>query len=181
MNSWQLASINCLERLPAEALAALRGESRVKKLKHGSLVFSPDPEPGLVYLLEDGVCRIFRTTRQGSEFTLGMVLKGEIFGELGVVCNQPRTGFAVAQCDSVIWQFPRETFARMMQSCPDFSLTITKQLTGKLVRIERRAEDLVFRSVPSRLARTLLILDAEFGAKTHDVRVIQVHFTQTAL
>lgn len=120
MNSWQLASINCLERLPAEALAALRGESRVKKLKHGSLVFSPDPEPGLVYLLEDGVCRIFRTTRQGSEFTLGMVLKGEIFGELGVVCNQPRTGFAVAQCDSVIWQFPRETFARMMQSCPVF-------------------------------------------------------------
>lgn len=59
--------------------------------------------------------------------------------------------------------------------------TVTKQVSGKLLRFENRAEDLIFRSAASRLARTLLELGGEFGVNGDRGRTIGVQFTQAEL
>lgn len=181
MNHWHLKTINWLTQLPPEVVDRLRAASSVRVASDGQTVFAPDPEPQLVYLLESGVCRIFRHAPDGSEFTLGLVVKGEIFGELAVIGDGARESFAVAQAECIIWSFPRGLFVELLHTCPSFAVVVTKQVSGKLYRFETRAEDLVFRSAVSRIARILLNLDAEFGADGERGRTIGVRFTQAEL
>lgn len=181
MSHWHLKSINWLEQMQTEFLERLASGATIKALEQGVTVFTPNPHPEVVYLLESGICRIFRYTPDGSEFTLGLVVKGEVFGELAVVNDEPRDSFAVAQARCVVWAFPRELFEKLLHGFPEFAVVVTKQVSGKLLRFENRAEDLIFRSAASRLARTLIALGGEFGVDTDRGRTIGVRFTQAEL
>lgn len=181
MSHWHLKSINWLEQMPTEFLERLTCGATIKAVEQGVTVFAPDPDPEVVFLLESGVCRIFRYTPDGNEFTLGLVVKGEVFGELAVVNGGPRESFAVAQAHCVVWSFPRDLFVKLLHGFPDFAVVVTKQVSGKLLRFENRAEDLIFRSAASRLARTLLELGGEFGVNGDRGRTIGVQFTQAEL
>ncbi|MDO5658175.1 MAG: Crp/Fnr family transcriptional regulator [Paracoccus sp. (in: a-proteobacteria)] len=178
---WHLTSISWLDHLPAEALADLRRSSQVQVLARGDTVFSPTPDPQMVFLLESGICRIFGLSPEGEEFTHGLVVRGEVFGELPILDGAPRDCFAVAHEKSIVWRFPRQVFLELMASGPEAAMVITKQIAGRMRRFQMRAEDLVFHHVPARLARVLLLLADELGEATPAGTRIGARFTQAEL
>lgn len=179
MSHWHLASVNWLDALPEDAIRNLRSESRTKSFRDKEMIFAPTADPDSVYLLESGLTRIYRLAGPGEEFTLCLVEPGEIFGELAVLGEDARESFAVALDTSEVLKFTKSLFLNLMQNTPGFSLAISKQVGRRLERIEVRAEDLIFRSAASRLARTLLLLADDFGRVDDDRTIINVHLTQS--
>ena len=107
--------------------------------------------------------RVFRISRGGEEITYGYVRPGEVFGELVAFSDKPRESYAVAVEPSTVIKVEREAFTDAIRSRPSIVFSVAAQIEDRFKELESRVEDLVFRSARSRLARTILSLDKEFG------------------
>lgn len=160
---WHLQQCDCLGALTADQRGALRARAQVRSYRKRQTIFSPDPTPESVYLLEKGLVRICRIARSGDEVTLGFVGKGEIFGELAAVDHMERESYAEAVRPSTVWKIPRTEFKRLLATNAALSRCVTLRVGSRLKKIETRIEDLAFRDVRARLARILLELAEDFG------------------
>lgn len=181
MKYWHIHTVDWFAQLPADVQARLERQALVRSLAKGEMIFEPTPQPDRVFILRDGLCRIYSVSDQGEEFTLDFVTPGEVFGELAVLDDMPQTHFAQAFEPSRILQLGRKVFLDLMEAVQPFSVSVSKQVAGRLVSIQSRAEDLVFRSAASRLARTLLSLDEVYGHDCPTGRCLSLRFTQAEI
>jgi CRP-like cAMP-binding protein len=179
---WQLTGVDWLSELSPEEKQDLREKSFRRRYDVGEIVFMPAPSPESIYVLEEGLVRIYRLSEGGLEATLGYVREGEVFGELAVFGDTPRESFAQAVEPSMVWKIPRRVFQPYVASRPGLAFEVSKQIGERLKRIESRVENLVFRDVRSRLIMILLELAKNFGQKREDGSVLlDVHITQAEI
>jgi CRP-like cAMP-binding protein len=178
LTHWHLSSIDWLDSLPDAARQQLHLQTATLDFRDGQTIFAPMPEPDGVFILVQGLVRIYRLSSEGMEFTLGYVKPAEVFGELAAYDSQPRESFARAIDSCIVLKVPVLLFRDLMQSVPSLCYSVTKQIERRFKRIERRAEDLVFRSVTARLAATLLMLMEDFGDDRGGHCYIRLHLTQ---
>jgi CRP-like cAMP-binding protein len=145
-------------------MTAVRLASKRREYQPGEAVFRPTRTPRYVYLLEEGLVRIFRVSPGGSELTIGYVRPGEIFGEVSIITGGPRESFAHAARPSRVLEIPRDLFLKTVRSTRPL-YEVTKRIGQRLVRCQSRAEDLVFCDARTRLARLLLRLADDFGTR----------------
>jgi len=179
---WHLKDLDWLDELSFEEREILRARSFRRRYGVGETVFTPTPNPDSVFLLESGLVRIYRLSENGLETSLGYVKAGEVFGELAVFGDYPRESFAQAADESLVWKIPRRNFQPIVASHPALAFEVSKQIGGRLKRIESRVESLVFRDVKSRLILILLELAHHFGQTRQDGSVLlDLHITQAEL
>ena len=111
---WHLRRIDWLREFTSGEREALQQASGANDYGPGEMVFSPEPNPNSVYLLETGLVRIFRLSTAGSETTFGYVAPGEVFGELAGFGDYPRESFAQTVRKSRAWKVPRATFQEVI-------------------------------------------------------------------
>ena len=63
---WHLRKIDWLREFSTEEREALREAAGADDYGPGEMIFSPEPNPHSVYLLEHGLVRIFRISTVGS-------------------------------------------------------------------------------------------------------------------
>lgn len=175
---WHLHNFDWLSELSAAETDRLRRQSVQRTHRAGEMIFSPEPHPHSVYLLERGLVRIYRLSDAGAETTFGYVRPGEIFGELAMFSKAPRESYAMAVRTSLTWCLRPEVVKEVLRSHPGIGLTITTQVGSRMKRIESRVEHLVFRSVPSRVAGILLELAEDFGHRKDGRLVIDLVISQ---
>ncbi len=178
---WHLSEIDWLEELEVEEREKLRSSSVLRSFSRGETIFSPTPDPRSVYLLEDGLVRIYRMSESGNEATLGYVQPGEVFGELSAFGDYPRESFAEALLDSRVWKMRSQAFRQILDSRPSIMLPIARQMGERLKSVESRVENLVFCDVGSRLAAALVELMRSLGRKDGSGTLIDVPLTQSEL
>lgn len=170
-----------LDELTEREREQLRAAASRRDHAPGDLIFAPHPTPNSLYLLEEGLVRIFRMSEEGSETTFGYVAPGEVFGELAAFGDYPRESFAQAVLASRVWKLPRQTFQTTLSGRPGLMAEITRQIGERLKRIEARVENLVFRDVRSRVAHMLLELANDFGEPEGEGILLQLVLTQAEL
>jgi CRP/FNR family transcriptional regulator, cyclic AMP receptor protein len=162
---WHTPKVDWLRTLPAAPVKALRQASTVRTYEPGDPIFGPSRDPRQVYVLEDGLVRIFRVTPAGAEFTLGYVRPGELFGEVSVLSDKPRETFAQAKVASKILSIPRTVFLATLRAHNPVLYSVTKRIAERVIALQSRAEDLIFLDVRSRLVRLLVRLADEHGRR----------------
>ena len=175
---WHLHHLDWLSELSPRESETLQRESSLRKYASGEMIFAPTPEPSTVYLLEDGLVRIYRQSESGAETTLGLVSPGEVFGVLAVFTSDGRESFAEAVKPSAVRKIPRKVFRRLLEARPTLMFEVTQQIGTRLRRISSRVEQLVFCDVRKRAARVLLELTRDFGRREAGRIVIDVPLTQ---
>jgi len=178
---WHLKKIHWLRDLPDAIGSGLQKAAELKHYPTGAMIFEPRADPMHVFLLETGLIRIYRESRQAEEFTFGFVRPGEVFGECAMFPNSRRESYAVAVEPSDALIIDRVEFARAIRESPSMFFSVAKQIEGRFKNIESRVEDLVFRDARSRLAHMILQLDKEFGYDEGGRRVLQMRLTHAEL
>ena len=166
-----------LRTLPAGQAKTLRRIATARSYKTGELVFGPSRTPRQVYVLEDGLVRLFRVTATGAEFTLGYVRPGEIFGETSVVSDRPREAFGQARVASRILHVPRAAFIAMLRSNSPTLYLIAKRLARRVLDLQSRVHDLTSLNARARLARFLLRMGVEHGRRDDEGLVVGLPLT----
>jgi len=148
--------------------------------QRGEMLFRYGEPSERLFLIEKGRVKLTIPSPSGNELFIGILGRGEIFGELSIIDRGPRAMSARAMEDSAVVALGGDVFWTLLEDHPAFARRLLELMARRLRRADERSQDLVFFDAPTRLARKLLELAEEHGeaAGAHDEIKIGVKVTQ---
>lgn len=96
-----------------------------------TMIFSEN-EPGAeLYIIQKGVVKITKIVEE-NEVLLAMLKTGDIFGEMALLENKPRSASAIANEDCTLMAVNKANFERMVQSQPQLITRLTTLLSERI-------------------------------------------------
>jgi CRP/FNR family transcriptional regulator, cyclic AMP receptor protein len=132
------------------------------------------------FVIAKGLVKVVFATEQGAEMVLATLRPPDVFGELTVLDEAPRSASVLAVEPTVVLTLSRPYLLQAMRSSPPVVDAVLVTL-GRLVRrLIEQTGDLAFLDLGGRLAKLLLRLGAERGVTRGDA-VLDLPFTQSDL
>ena len=119
--------------LTDQVLASL---AREQQFARGEIVFAEGAVGEEMYIVHSGHVLIFKDTLE-APVVLGYRAPGEIFGEMALIEDQPRTATAVAVDDSIVWSIERASFQAWLAQQPATSLSFLRMVSARLRETDR--------------------------------------------
>lgn len=174
---WCMTEVDIFADLDAAEMDALAASAPSKQFSAGSLIYSPHQPIETLFILKGGRVRIFRVSPDGRALTTAIISPGTIFGEMVVIGQQMHDSFAEALDDVAVCVMSRVDVQRMLLGNAKIAARISETLGRRLAQVEQRLSDAIFKSVPERIAGTLLVM-----ARNRPLaRGAQVHLTHEQL
>jgi CRP-like cAMP-binding protein len=148
--------------------------------QHETILYQGD-EGEMLYLIQSGRVRIYVLGEEGQEISVRLIGPGEVFGELAVIDDLPRSANAVAMEDTVVLTLPRSAYLDHLRRCPQLALNFMRTLSTRLRYTTVQAGSLAFLGVYRRVARELLELAEGYGVVEAEGVRITVPLTQQEL
>lgn len=124
----------------------------------GDMIFS-EYEPGdSFYLIQDGRVQISKIMGD-IEKTIDILQPGEIFGEMAILEEAPRSASAIAIDPVKCLEFNRENFEILMRGNPAIALKLLKLFTKRIYDQRRRFMILTLDDVQAKVADVFLMLN----------------------
>ena len=160
---WFLKHIRLFDGMSHSEMQEMEKITRMEEVKKRQPLYLPGDPSSNVYLLKKGRVKIANTAPSGKEVTFDILEPGEVFGELDVLEDTPRSTSAETLDDALICVIPRKDFDQYLAMHPNVTAKLTKLIGLRLKKIQSRVQDLVFRDVPARLAHLLSELSKTEG------------------
>jgi CRP-like cAMP-binding protein len=161
-----------------ERLAAL---SVTKQLERRETLLSRGDEGDALYVVVEGLVRIWVGSDSGKELTFSMMEPGDVFGEIALLDGLPRTANATAQEDTVLLVIQRSAFLSVLESEPSLARHIIELLCERMRLKTDLLSDFAFADLPVRLARKLDDLVTAHGEIDGNTARLGRRFSQTEL
>ncbi len=145
-----------------------------KKFPRGSVIFS-EFEPGdCFYLIQSGRVQLIKIVN-GFEKNLDILQPSEIFGEMAILENSPRSATAIAYDDVVALEFNKANFEVLMTGNPAIAMKLLKTFVKRIYAQKRRFMILTIQDKMARVGDVFLMLDETQPNidKTTDQRTFQ--------
>ena len=110
-------------------LFAFMGETLTYRA--GERLFERGDEGNAAYIIIDGIVDVLVPVEDGETVVAALGSK-EIFGEMGVLCDQPRSTAIAARTDLTVLRLQRATFLNLLREFPDVALELVKVLASRL-------------------------------------------------
>ena len=147
---------------PKRFLATIGEGRRIVAVAKKQTIYAQGAACDAVFYIQTGKVRLTVVSNTGKEATLGLLSKGEFFGE-GSLAGQPsRMGSATAMTDCELMRIDKKAMMLALRQEHTLSDMFTAYLLGRNIRFEEDLVDQLFNSCQKRLARVLLLL-ARFG------------------
>ena len=151
-----LKGIPFFASLDQSALEALACHAHRLTLAPGEMVFfEGDPCAGL-FVVERGRCKIFKTSAEGREQTLHVILPGHSFNEAAVSDGGPNPANVMAVDETILWNIARDDLKALAFRYPAVSWALLEHVARRARTLVGIVEDLGLRPVKARLAKLLL-------------------------
>jgi CRP/FNR family transcriptional regulator, cyclic AMP receptor protein len=144
----------------ARCLLAQRVAERF--VERGQLVFVQDEPGDRMYVLAEGVVKLYVSSSNGGVVELVRHHAPAVFGELALLDGGPRSASAEAVERSVLLVVTRSELLRLLRSEEQVAEALLRSLGTMVRRTTRQVTDRAFLNLRGRVARQLLLL-AEAG------------------
>jgi CRP-like cAMP-binding protein len=149
-----LAATSPFDLLDPEEREALAEKVKVKRLKLGDTVFEGGDKGDAFYVIAAGRARVIGKDTAGAETTLNTLSKGEGFGQIALLTDQPRTATVRASDELVLLRLERKDFAALIKAHPDIRQILERSIDDVAVR-DFLKRFTVLGAVPARVLRKL--------------------------
>ena len=165
--------------LPAEALAALAGRLRRRRLPPNMpIVYKGDPS-GALYLIASGRVKVHQATLSGDEVILNVLGPGDFFGEMSLIDGGPVSA-DISTLEAVeLLLLEGDALRQTIAGQPAVAWALLQILTRRVRDQNERAEMLMTRDVAGRVADCLLRLAKAHGTPLPDGKSICVDVSLT--
>lgn len=131
----------------------------------GQVIFL-EGEPGdEMYIIQEGRVDIVRITEEGKEHALAILKEGDMFGEMALLENKPRSASAIANTDVKLLAVNRENFELMVKTRPELTVKLLHILSNRIWVAYRQLDNLRIPDQKARILDIMLIQMAKSGAK----------------
>ena len=151
-----LRTFSMFNGMPEDALHAITRVAMMRRVARNTAVIHAADRIDFVYLILSGSLKVLATDEQGREVIFGVLGPGELFGEMGVLDDNPRSATVIALSPSQLVVIGKSDFKRFLQESSDVSYYIIRNLVRRLRRADRKIESLALMDVCGRVARLLL-------------------------
>src|SRR2546428_4622250 len=93
------------------------------------------------------------------------VCSSDLFGEMALIDDEPRSAHVIAMEDSTLLVLRREDFQGILKQTPGIALALLRELSRRLRRVDEKVGSLVLLDVNGRVAQLLLDLADEAGSE----------------
>jgi CRP-like cAMP-binding protein len=144
-------------------LRTLASRFRPFRYGRGEVIFREGESAERLFLIDAGRVKLTTTSPTGQELLVGVLGRGQIFGELEVIDRGPRAMDARTMQDSRVYALDSDLFWTVIENRPILARRLLELMARRLRRADQTSQDLVFFDAPTRLARRLLQLAEEHG------------------
>lgn len=158
VKAWCMAEVDIFQDLSEAEMDAIGAAAPMKTYAGGELLYSPHNPVETLFILKSGRVRVFRVSSDGRALTTAIITPGTIFGEMVMLGQHMYDNFAEAMEQTVVCVMGSADVHKFLLSDARIAARITEILGKRLVEMERRLSESVFKSVPERVASTLVSL-----------------------
>ena len=131
----------------------------------GSVIMREGDRIDSLYIVISGRLKVMMGETDGKEVILGIVGPGEIFGEMGLIDDGPRSASVVAIEPCELLVVTKGDFKRCMVESFDTAMTVMRVLVRRLRAADRKIGSLAMLDVYGRVARLLLDVSEEVNGQ----------------
>ena len=165
-----LRALPIFETLDDECLKPLMRVAMLRAIPRHTVVLNAGDSTDNIYFVLSGSLKVQVSDEDGREVILSKLGPGELFGEMGVLDENPRSATVLAVEPSQVVVMGKADFKQCLVDNPDVALFIMRNLTKRLRMADRNIESLALLDVYGRVARLLLE-----SAETIDGRKVVTH------
>ncbi len=155
----RLARHPILRPLDRPALEGVLAYAQPRALRARAKLFATGDAGSALYLVLSGWIKLSRPGENGRDIVLELAGPGSLFGEIAVLCGQPRAADAVALSTCRVIAIDGRALTTALRAHPDSLFAVVRLLAERLARTTAQMADSVLPAEP-RLARALLRLAA---------------------
>ena len=120
-------------QISAEKLMALAEATQNASYARGDIVSKEGDVAEQLYIVRSGNFHIYKNV-QGTEVTIGQVLAGEMYGEIGLFNQAPRYATAIAKSSCEVWIIQRAILKKYILDIPEIAYMVLVAFSEKLQR-----------------------------------------------
>jgi CRP/FNR family transcriptional regulator/CRP/FNR family cyclic AMP-dependent transcriptional regulator len=158
----QVALFDCLGEPELEALSELTFSRTFDK---GQLIILAEETGDTLFIIRAGQVKVSLIHEDGKEFILSLLGEGEVFGELSLLDDRPRSANVTAMVKTELLMLKRSDFLSLVGRVPQIAISLLEELASRLRRTDDQVEGLALLDVHHRVAKTLLRM-AQDGGQT---------------
>lgn len=167
-----LKTFSLFHGLSDEVLASVARVAMMRRIPRGQSVVNAGDRPDYVYFALTGSFKVVVSDEDGREVILSILGQGELFGEMGMFDEQPRSASVIAVVPSDLVLISKNDFRHIMQDNFDVAWRIMCNLAERLRNADRKIESLALMDVYGRVARLLIDMSEDVDGETVVVRKI---------
>ncbi len=144
---------------------------KVAVYQTATTIYSQGDAADTIFYVREGRVKLTVLSRTGKEAVIGVLGRGDFFGE-GALAGQPlRLATAVAMAATHALVVPKRQMIRLLHQQHDFSDRFITHMLARNIRLEEDLVDQLFNASEKRLARALLLL-ARYGKADGPQRIL---------
>ena len=168
---WVLRNFDLFKSLRDEDLEDLIRASRVVTFGRNDHICMAGVQHTHAYLVKDGNVRIIHNQSTGKRLTLGILKPGELIGDIDLFNNELPLGESAEAIGEVqLYAVPVDLLKKIILNSPDVTLRLSKMIGDRRADLVNLIQDVLFLTVPQRLAKLLIRLSKEFPGTTKNGR-----------
>ena len=163
---WYLSQISIFEELSPEEIREIDQLNTVhhfKQLPPNTVFQTPETAKEGLFFLKEGKLRLYKLNDNGKQLTLGILSRGNMFGELESFSFGTRQVYVETVDASFICSMSESQFERLMVSRPKLALKFLKALSERLKERDDQLEQMAFYDLRGRVLHLLAALGGKFG------------------
>jgi CRP/FNR family cyclic AMP-dependent transcriptional regulator len=167
-----LRTFPLFQGLADETLGAVARSAMMRRIPRGHTVVHAGDRTDFVYFVLTGSLKVVVSDEDGREVILSILGQGELFGEMGVFGEHPRSASVVAVVPADLVVVAKNDFRHVMQENFEIAWRIMCNLADRLRNADRKIESLALMDVYGRVARLLIEMSEDVNGQAVVVRKI---------
>ncbi|MFP4017008.1 MAG: Crp/Fnr family transcriptional regulator [Halanaerobiales bacterium] len=159
-----LSSIELFTDFTEDHLNKLSKITHIRRYKKDDYIFVEGDKSDAFYIIRKGKVKIIKSSVDGKEKILKVMVAGDFLGEMGVIEDKPRSATGIAIAPLEVLAIEQEDFLNLIQENPIIALKIIVGLAKRLRRANKDIELLAFSDVETRLRELFKRMAEEVGS-----------------
>jgi CRP/FNR family transcriptional regulator, cyclic AMP receptor protein len=139
-------------------LRKVSSQKTAQEYRNDQAIFSQGDTADAMFCIASGNVKLTVSSKRGKKAVIGILRRGDFFGECCFAGRALRTSTATAIHQSTIWRVTKPTLIRAIHKDPAFSRLFVLHLLSRIGRIQEDLVDQLFSSSEKRLARILWLM-----------------------
>lgn len=157
-NADELAKIKLFELFDEDELNELAATIDAGKLEVEETLFHAGDIGESLYIVRSGAVELFVKDNLGQKIVLKLAEEGDIFGEISMLDNRPRSASAVAVRETELFALDREDLLLLFRKKPDAALNMLAAMGEMLREADKLLRTRVSRNINEEMAEKLSAL-----------------------